>query len=284
MKKLRILYRGPLESCNYDCNYCPFAKTKNTRAELLTDKNCLFRFVEWVREQPYQISILFTPWGEALIRGYYQEAIIELSNMPNVEKVVIQTNLSSKLNWLQKCNKEKVALWTTYHPTEISIQKFVDKCEQLKVLEVAFSVGIVGLIENFNCITELKKALPSGVYLWVNAYKRIPNYYTKEQLVFLKAIDPLFSINNSIYESKNKACFAGESSIAIDGEGRVTKCHFDSEVIGNIYQQTLKQILAPSICKVKNCRCYIGYINLKELKLENTYGNKILERIHIKEL
>ena len=28
---LSILYRGPLSSCNYGCEYCPFAKHRETR-------------------------------------------------------------------------------------------------------------------------------------------------------------------------------------------------------------------------------------------------------------
>ena len=31
---LSILYRGPLSSCNYGCEYCPFAKREESRAEL----------------------------------------------------------------------------------------------------------------------------------------------------------------------------------------------------------------------------------------------------------
>ena len=32
-----ILYRGPLASCNYDCPYCPFAKRRDSRAQLLAE-------------------------------------------------------------------------------------------------------------------------------------------------------------------------------------------------------------------------------------------------------
>ncbi len=92
---INILYRGPLESCNYDCKYCPFAKKKNTREELRYDAACLEKFVAWVTQQNRDISILFTPWGEALIRRYYQTALVQLSRLVNVKKVAIQTNLSS---------------------------------------------------------------------------------------------------------------------------------------------------------------------------------------------
>src|SRR5262245_40999388 len=88
-----ILYRGPLSSCNYECGYCPFAKTRNTRAELKHDERCLQRFSNWVRGRPEEIGILFTPWGEALVHGYYQNTLCNLSHLPNVRRVAIQTNL-----------------------------------------------------------------------------------------------------------------------------------------------------------------------------------------------
>jgi len=45
---LSILYRGPLSSCNYGCEYCPFAKHSETAAEHKEDERALNRFVSWV--------------------------------------------------------------------------------------------------------------------------------------------------------------------------------------------------------------------------------------------
>ena len=39
--KLSILYRGPLSSCNYGCEYCPFAKHTETQAEHDADRAAL---------------------------------------------------------------------------------------------------------------------------------------------------------------------------------------------------------------------------------------------------
>jgi hypothetical protein len=39
--KLSILYRGPLSSCNYGCDYCPFAKRVETSAEREADRRAL---------------------------------------------------------------------------------------------------------------------------------------------------------------------------------------------------------------------------------------------------
>ena len=81
--KLSILYRGPLSSCNYGCDYCPFAKHRETYAEHQHDQHALERFLNWVANRAGdQIGIFFTPWGEALIRKRYQDAFVRLSALP----------------------------------------------------------------------------------------------------------------------------------------------------------------------------------------------------------
>ena len=46
---LNILYRGPLSSCNYGCEYCPFAKHVETAAELAEDRRDLERLMDAFR-------------------------------------------------------------------------------------------------------------------------------------------------------------------------------------------------------------------------------------------
>src|ERR1041385_7514556 len=72
---LSLLYRGTLESCNYDCGYCPFAKRKDSRARLAKDAAEVARFVAWAAQQQRPLRIQFTPWGEALVRRHYREAV-----------------------------------------------------------------------------------------------------------------------------------------------------------------------------------------------------------------
>ncbi|HEX3250212.1 MAG TPA: STM4011 family radical SAM protein [Pyrinomonadaceae bacterium] len=277
---LSILYRGPLSSCNYGCDYCPFAKHSETAAEHREDERALNRFVSWVSNRTSDnISILFTPWGEALIRKRYQQALVRLSNMPQVRKVVIQTNLSCSLNWVDDCDKRKLALWTTFHPTEVSRARFVTRCLELHQRGVRFSVGVVGLKEHTGEIEALRRELPASIYLWINAYKHQPDYYSSEDIERFEAIDSLFPINNKNHPSLGRACRCGASVISVYGDGSIRRCHFIHETIGNIYYDDLLEVLRERACSNRTCGCHIGYVHMDHLKLYQIYGDGILERI-----
>lgn len=278
--RLSLLYRGPLSSCNYGCDYCPFAKHTETDAEHAADAEALTRFTDWIEGQSkHQFSILFTPWGEALIRRRYQQALVRLTGLPNVEKAAIQTNLSCRLDWIEQCDKSKLGLWATYHPSEVSRDWFTAKCRELAARGVRFSVGVVGMKSHTEEIERLRTELPPEVYLWVNAYKRVPDYYTPEELARLEAVDPLFPINHQRHASLGKMCRSGHTVLSIDGEGTMRRCHFIRESIGNIYAPDWEKALRPQPCVNADCGCHIGYVHLNHLNLYEVFGDGVLERI-----
>ncbi|HEY7416270.1 MAG TPA: STM4011 family radical SAM protein [Ktedonobacteraceae bacterium] len=278
--KLSILYRGPLSSCNYGCDYCPFAKHRETREEHERDRLALERFLDWVSARSQdQIAIFFTPWGEALVRKRYQDAFVRLSTLPHVTKVAIQTNLSCRLDWTECCDKAKIALWTTYHPSQTSRERFLAKCRELITRDVRFSVGVVGLPEYMEEIMALRKELPQQIYLWINAYKRHP--YSSAEMSRLSEIDPLFPLNTRHYPSLGHPCRAGHSVISVDGDGVVRRCHFIKTPIGNLYSPDFEQCLSERLCTNTTCHCHIGYVHMPELQLDDVFGDGILERIPV---
>lgn len=277
---LSILYRGPLSSCNYGCHYCPFAKTKNTRAELEDDAHKLERFVGWIESHPqHHFHILFTPWGEALIRKPYQKAITTLSHLHNVQKVAIQTNISCATKWLDNVNKTKTALWTTYHPSEVTREAFIGKCKTLDSMNVRYSVGMVGFKELFDEIRQVRAELSPGVYLWVNAYKREKDYYTQHDIEALQQIDHLFEYNIKYHPSKGRTCRAGDTVFSVDGDGNMFRCHFIKNCIGNIYEENFERNLSLRACTNDTCGCHIGYVHMNDLGLYDTFREGVLERI-----
>jgi MoaA/NifB/PqqE/SkfB family radical SAM enzyme len=275
-----ILYRGDLSGCNYDCPYCPFAKRKDSRATLAADAQQVARFVEYIKQQSQiQFKIFFTPWGEGLIRTYYQQAMVALSHCSNVEKVAIQTNLSCRLGWLKKANKEKIALWATYHPGQVSRDAFLDKCRQLDGSGIQYSVGVVGFKETIEEIETIRSLLPADKYLWVNALKKQADYYNEEERARLIAIDPYITYNMINHNSRGKACRTGESVISVDGRGNIYRCHFIKEKLGNLYQDELNTLLQPRLCTNNTCGCHIGYVHMNDLNLYDVYKGRELERI-----
>ena len=226
-----------------------------------------------------QLSIFFTPWGEALIWPRYQQAIARLSHMPHVDRVVIQTNLSCPLDWVADCNPRSLALWATYHPSEVARGDFLSKVDELDRRGIRFSVGMVGMREHIAEIEAMRAALPSHLYLWVNAYKHGEHYYTPEHLQRLAAVDPLFPINNQRHPSLGRSCRCGHTVIAVDGAGTIRRCHFIREPLGNLYEPDFERVLERRPCTNETCGCYIGYVHMEVLGLYEVFGAGVLERI-----
>jgi sulfatase maturation enzyme AslB (radical SAM superfamily) len=277
-----IIYRGPLSSCNYGCDYCPFAKLAETHAELAGDRFALKRFVDWASlqgESGHELSVQFTPWGEALIRTWYQQALVQLSGLSHVQQVAIQTNLSCKLDWTSACDHNRLGLWCTYHPGETELNRFLSQCRELDRREIRYSVGIVGLKEHLPAAQQLRESLRPEIYLWVNAYKSIGPYYSNADIDSFTAIDPLFPINNTRHPSRNRPCRCGEDVFSVDGEGVMRRCHFIKCPIGNIYEDDWEASLRPQLCTNDSCGCHIGYSHMPELGLYDLFQDGLLARI-----
>ena len=277
---LSLLYRGKLSSCNYDCDYCPFAKTRDSRATLQRDAADLARFVDWAARQRTTLSILFTPWGEGLVRKHYRDAMIALSHLPQVRRVAIQTTLCIGTRWLDCVDTRSFALWCTYHPSQVSLRAFVDRCLDLRRRAIRFSVGMVALRESFDEIERLRAALPADVPMWLNAYdQRTADYYDANDAARLTAIDPHFGYNLAPPPSLGAPCATGESVLSVDGDGDVRRCHFVAEPLGNLYDGSFAARLGPKPCPNMICDCFIGYVHRKDLPIARDYADGRLERI-----
>ncbi len=278
--KLSILYRGPLSSCNYGCTYCPFALRENTEAELSEDRAALQRFVNWLCDRPAtdELGLLFTPWGEALVRPWYREALVQLSRLPQVRRVAVQTNLSAPLNgWLERCDPSSLGIWATYHPGFSNRTRFVARIRTLQEAGVSVSAGVVGFEKHREEIEQLSAALPKEVYLWINAPKSTEPV-RPAHLSAMERIDPLFAINAQYHESLGEWCDAGYASVSVSGDGTVRRCHFLASPIANLYDGSLDRALKPRRCTATHCGCHIGYVNLRKLGLQERFGAGLLER------
>lgn len=279
-RDLTLLYRGPLASCDYDCPYCPFAKRRDTPDQLRADRAALERFTAWAAGRaggPDTLAVLFTPWGEGLVRSWYRRALVELSRLPHVRRVAIQTNLSCRTGWLAEADRDTLALWVTYHPGQVTRERFLAKCRELDALGVRYSVGVVGQAEHLAEARRLRAELAEGVYLWVNAAEG--RSYEDAEAADWASIDPHFAYSRHAHPSAGLPCRTGESVLSVDGDGTVRRCHFVREVLGNLYDGSYRARLGPRACPLPACDCHIGYVHLETLPLYELFGAGVLERV-----
>lgn len=280
MSRLAILYRGRLDSCNYGCSYCPFSKRDPARRVLERDRRELARFVAWAEgEARWELEILFTPYGEALIWPHYQEALVALSRCAHVRQVSIQTNASGRLGFLDAADRGRVSLWISWHPTEIALDPFAARILELHRAGTRLSVGAVAVPAHLELVEALRVALPVEVPMWINAQK--PNVrYAEAERARWRAIDPAFDLDVRRHLTRGAACLTGEDTVSVAGDGTITRCHFVDDVLGNLYRDDLGEILRPRPCSRARCDCWIGYSNLPSLDLRRTFsGDGLLARI-----
>jgi hypothetical protein len=279
--KLTVLYRGPLSSCNFGCEYCPFGKWKQNDAELAEDRAGLERFVDWVESRPVSRVGVLHAVGRGLIRPWYQEALVRLTHMAHVERAAIQTNLSCTLEWVERCQTEKLGIWATFHPEWMKRRRFVSQCEQLSARGVRYSAGMVGFRRFADEAEALRRELSPDVYLWINAVKDgKEEHYTPEDVERFSRVDPSSPQQHPPSEPRQGVPH-GESVISVDGEGSARRCHFVREFLGNIYEPGFEQVLRPRPCAKETCGCHIGYVHLDYLELDRVFGSGILERVPV---
>jgi MoaA/NifB/PqqE/SkfB family radical SAM enzyme len=282
---LLVLFRTRLEWCNYTCHYCPWnADAVRVPVEAFReDEERLRRIVRRVAELPEAVEFFITPKAEYLVLPYWRTAVKELLALPQVQRVTVQTNLSFDVAaFLNEVDTSKLALWTTYHPTEVREDELAQLHEKWRLLQergVTFSVGIVGTHENLPHMHALRRRLDPRVYLWVNAYQREPDYYTPAQLDEVRSVDPLFDLNNQTFPSCGRPCTAGHRALYLDDEGDLRRCFFVGDILGNLFRDGWRRLGASHACPRTGCHCYVGHMHIVELDFRSIYGNNLAVRI-----
>jgi MoaA/NifB/PqqE/SkfB family radical SAM enzyme len=282
---LLVLFRTRLEWCNYTCGYCPWNATAHrVPAEVFReDEGRVRRVVDRVAELPDPVEFFVTPKAEYLVLPYWREAVGRLLALPQVRRVTVQTNLSFDLRaFLEEVDAAKLALWTTFHPTEVhagAVEDLHAKWRLLLERGVPFSVGVVGTRENLPHLDELRRRLDRRVYLWVNAYQRERPYYTAGELAAIRRVDPYFDLNNQDFPSRGRPCTAGQRAVYLDDEGDLRRCFFVGDVLGNLFRDGWRRLAAPLACPRAGCHCYVGHMHIVDLDFRSVYGTDLAVRI-----
>lgn len=276
-----IYYRGSLKSCNYQCAYCPFCKHQSSVRELTDDNKALEQLIRFIEKAVRPISLMITPFGEALIHPYYQEALAYLTTLPQVRAVGCQTNLSLYLpSFLAliaqyRGDLRKLRLWCSYHPSMVKEESFFAACSILSEAAVPHCVGAVAIAENIVVLKKLKKHLSNDIYFWLNKLDGLRRSYTMEEIEGFLAIDPLFMAQLKRRGRKENLCEGGRRSIFVESNGDYFACNISKVLLGNIYIDGENAWA----CQSKRCSCYLAYVNQFEDEEAYWFGSEKYFRI-----
>jgi len=261
-------YRGSLKSCNYSCNYCPFAKNKNcSKEELADDRKNLEFFVTSLLEKTgsdgTKCAVQIVPYGEALIHRYYWKALARLSNNNFIEAAGAQTNLSFDIDkMIEEYTRNgglasKLRLWCTFHPQMVTADRFLSQCRKLSGYGILYCAGAVGNPRDTSQIQYLRQHLPDNVYLFINKMDGLKRRYTEDEIKNFMEIDDYFWLELKHHKADISKC---TGSLFADAAGNIKRCNICKPAKG-------------VSCIRKECSCYLSYCNqsLPELVFFNPY-------------
>ena len=115
---MRILYRGSLDSCNYACTYCPFAKNDATREAHERDRREVERFVAHIeRERERTYGIFFTPQAHLKLGWHHDFADSSFASFYTYERFLANLRVTSG-DWL--VGLEGAFELQSFSPVEVS--------------------------------------------------------------------------------------------------------------------------------------------------------------------
>lgn len=284
MKPLLVLFRTRLEWCNFTCHYCPWnANQVRVESEAFrNDAHRLNRIVDRVAQLPRPVEFFITPKAEYMVLPYWRDAVRRLLALPQVTRLTIQTHLGWDIaSYLPTVDTRKLALWTTYHPSETTPadrSTLMNRWMLLRENGIRFTIGIVGTHEHFSEMIDLRSSLPPDIYVWVNAYKRQADYYTPQQLDAIRSVDPYFDLNNQHFPSLGQLCTAGSHALFLDDDGDLRRCFFVGDILGNLFPDGWTTLPAPTSCPVATCHCYVGHMHIVDLGFRDIYGDDLAVR------
>ncbi len=302
---LKIWYVAPQRLCNFRCSYCvstgDYSKSNKINWKRPKDIEGFKKINSWISKRPFKIGLRLGSLGEPFTSYDFLDQAAWLTNQKNIQFVELLTNSSLLKQGLQELKKKKadfkkLSLWMSYHPSQISLDKFIDNArlaqETYKCLVV-----VNGIIfpDNIKDIENLKKAAdkynlrfnldlgynfaaPSTRDNVFDIGKSVPilkHYSNLKFLVELGAKKKNLQTNiAAIKRPKNRLCSAGYNYIFIAINGDVYPCSsycvLEKNKLGNILEnenaiqlrsEKWKRCMAKSGCCNKE-----DFLNLKIAK------------------
>ena len=261
--------------CNYRCPYCYVPLEKSTVNKTMFSH---YNWNEWLnalKDKFYDRNLEFYfTGGEPLIIKDCVFLIKKLVELNNVSRIRIDTNLSAIENFLKNVDSEKVRFLTAFHPTQISLDAYIEKVKKAHERKMVDVVNFVASRENLGLVNVspyklIKQFENMGLFLNIakdfhrglsKGWDYDPNYKTYVDMLQY----PLDNYYMNFYPlNKGFLCGGGgRHYISINRHGQVFSCGGKiarNVGYGNIFDKSLNLPDHLYICEENCCPSIISY-------------------------
>lgn len=130
---MRIWYVAGQRLCNFDCPYCvstgDWSKSRRYDWTDPADRDVFAAAVGWIGRLPHPVEVRLASLGEPFASSFFLQQAGWLTRRDSVRYVELLSNaslLARRLPLLaEAADMTKVSLWLTWHPGQISLEKFI---------------------------------------------------------------------------------------------------------------------------------------------------------------
>lgn len=259
--------------CNYRCPYCYVPSKKRTILKTMLSHHSKEEWLKALKETflDKTLEFYFTG-GEPLLVKDCILMIRELVKWDNVERIRIDSNISTVSNFLKHVKSEKVKFLTAFHPTQVSLENYLRNACSIKKYNMMGIVNFVASKENLKEIgmpphklieifkkEEMFLNVARDFMCKYYGYDYNKNY--KEYIdMFQFPLDRVYMKNTPL--NKGHLCGGGKHYVFFNRHGQAFSCgkrEYRIEGLGNIFEGTLKLHDELCVCEEEGCPSIVSY-------------------------
>ena len=291
MRRLTMLWQyvgdNVTAPCNYNCPYCYESSNKNPDADGFVSTWPIWTEA-WENTLKDRPTTFYISFGEPTISKEFPNLIKMIGDHPKWD-MIMTTNLS--LNPVKRYGNTKLVedhrlfINASFHPSEVSLDKFVAHLDDLRSLHIEPSIIYVlypPVLESGRWKTDIDAFDQKGYIVHVRRFqgmfkgKVYPQAHSEQmKMIIAKRMDSKsikFMLNSK--STKGMLCRAGMDLAMADVKGNVWHCSdWLGSCLGNVLQGTVKLRDSFTTCKHHCCNTVDGMLNIVEDPLEVYPGN-----------
>ncbi|NDV20228.1 hypothetical protein GO013_12485 [Pseudodesulfovibrio sp. JC047] len=282
-------FNGRYAHCNYACPYCYVSTSVN--------KGMHFQhsIEEWKtafnRHFGDTHTVFYFSYGEPTLAQYFFDVLDMVAENKNWE-AKITTNLSLPLDKLlatRLAREKRLNINTSFHPTQVDVDTFIQQCLKLRAAGIEPSIVYVMYppqIDDFE-----SKYLPAfnanGLVVHIRAFrglyrgKKYPGAYTEDQWIKTARYMDRANLQYQLCEVSGlgRLSMIGVRHILVDNFGKIEMCdsYVGDRSYGNVFEDSINLDLEPTpfpglvpLAAVDDIADYV------ELEYQDLEGNNLL--------